>query len=105
MRRVLLDENLPLRLRLWLAGVDAVTVQHMGWKGVRNGELIRNAKAAGFDVLLTADRILASAPRTWLPLACVRVTSSDLARLQKSSDRISRACLETAPGTVAVVDI
>jgi hypothetical protein len=30
MRRVLLDESLPLRLPLWLSDVEAVTVQHMG---------------------------------------------------------------------------
>ncbi len=77
----------------------------MGWKGVRNGELVRSAKAAAFDVLVTADRALDSAPRNWLPLACVRVTSSDLARLRSGSERIGEACRAVALGTVTVVDI
>jgi predicted nuclease of predicted toxin-antitoxin system len=71
-RRVLLDENLPLRLRRWLPGVEAVTVEFMGWKGVRNGELVRRAQAADFAVLVTADRALAASPRAWSPLGCVR---------------------------------
>jgi predicted nuclease of predicted toxin-antitoxin system len=53
--RVLLDEDLDVRLRHHLGeGVDAVTVEHQGWKGLKNGELLRRA-AEAFDVLLTMD--------------------------------------------------
>lgn len=37
--RVLLDENLPRRLKRHFAeGIEAVTVQERGWSGKRNGE-------------------------------------------------------------------
>lgn len=52
-RRVLLDKNMPLSLRLLLKGVDAVTVELHGWKGVRNADLIGRALAHDFDVLVT----------------------------------------------------
>lgn len=53
--RVLLDEDLDVRLRHHLGeGVEAVTVEHQGWKGLQNGELLRRA-AEHFDVLLTMD--------------------------------------------------
>ncbi len=55
-RRVLLDENLPRQLADELADHQTSTVAQAGWKGVVNGELLRRAEAAGFEVLVTADR-------------------------------------------------
>ncbi len=55
--RVLLDEHLPHRLRhLFAPDVEAVTVAYLGWKGTRNGDLLRAAQDTGFDVLVTMDR-------------------------------------------------
>lgn len=53
--RVLLDEDLPLGLTRYLAPHQAEHVSERGWQGVSNGELLRAAVAAGFDVLLTGD--------------------------------------------------
>jgi predicted nuclease of predicted toxin-antitoxin system len=53
--RLLLDENIPIRLRQWLSEHEAVSAEYMGWKGVRNGQLLTLAEQAGFDQLLTAD--------------------------------------------------
>ena len=55
MRRVLFDENLPGRLKRDLPDFEILTVGEAGWKGVKNGELLRRA-AAEFDCFLTADR-------------------------------------------------
>ena len=54
--RVLLDECVPRRLRLYLTGHDVQTVQAMGWSGKKNGELLRLLAVQGFDALITADR-------------------------------------------------
>ena len=54
--RVLLDENLDWRLiRYFDADFQVTTVARLGWKGMRNGELLQGA-AAAFDVLVTMDR-------------------------------------------------
>ncbi len=53
--RVLLDENLPRKLKWRLEGVEAMTVPERGWNGVGNGKLLRRA-AQEFDALLTMDR-------------------------------------------------
>ncbi len=53
---MLLDENLPHDLRTLLKGHDVRTVAYQGWTALRNGELIRAAEDAGYDVVLTADR-------------------------------------------------
>ncbi len=55
---VLIDESLPKQLASALPGHNARTVVQMGWSGIGNGELLRRAAAAGFEVLLTADRNL-----------------------------------------------
>ena len=54
--RVLLDEQLPRQLVPYLASHDVRTVQQEHWAGLKNGELLKRAKAAGFDALLTADQ-------------------------------------------------
>jgi len=56
--RVLLDEQLPRHLARELRGHEVSTVQQKGWAGLKNGELLRRAADAGFEVFLTADRNL-----------------------------------------------
>ena len=53
--KVLLDENLPHRLRLFLPGHDVFTVDYLRWKGIQNGRLLALAAANGFDAMLTMD--------------------------------------------------
>ena len=40
MRRVLVDEYLPVQLHRWLEACEVRTVAFMGWKGRRNSELL-----------------------------------------------------------------
>jgi predicted nuclease of predicted toxin-antitoxin system len=54
--RILQDEQLPRRLARQLAPHQVRTVQQQGWAGLRNGELLRRAAAAGFEIFLTADQ-------------------------------------------------
>jgi hypothetical protein len=53
--KVLLDENLPHDLRHHLLGHEVFTVAYLGWRGTKNGELLRRAAVAGFDALVTMD--------------------------------------------------
>jgi Domain of unknown function (DUF5615) len=53
---VLLDEQLPRHLARELRGHDVSTVQQQGWAGLKNGDLLRSAADAGFEVFVTADR-------------------------------------------------
>lgn len=54
--RILLDESLPRQLASEFGDHEFTTVVQRGWAGLRNGELLRRAVAAGFGVLLTGDR-------------------------------------------------
>jgi hypothetical protein len=53
--KLLLDENMPHKLRLYLPGHEVFTSVYMGWAGIRNGDLLSRAAAAGFDAMLTLD--------------------------------------------------
>ena len=60
MKRVLIDECLPIQLHRWLAPIDARTVEFMGWKGKRDQDLLALAKGE-FEILLTGDGFFAQA--------------------------------------------
>jgi hypothetical protein len=53
--KLLLDECLPIDLRLLIQGHDVFTVAFMGWKGIKNGQLLALAGNNGFDALITTD--------------------------------------------------
>ncbi len=53
--KVLLDENLPHELRGLLTPHDVFTVAFLQWSGIRNGDLMRNAQAEGFECVLNFD--------------------------------------------------
>jgi predicted nuclease of predicted toxin-antitoxin system len=53
--KLLLDENLPHDLRHFLTGHAAFTIDFMGWKGLKNGELLERAAKEGFDALISLD--------------------------------------------------
>ncbi len=54
--RVLLDESVPHDLALALTGHEVTTVQARGWAGLANGVLLRAAREAGVEALVTVDR-------------------------------------------------
>ena len=56
--KILLDEQLPHRLRKHLPPHDVFTVDYMGWSGLKNGELLSIAEAEGFEVFVTGDKNL-----------------------------------------------
>jgi alkanesulfonate monooxygenase SsuD/methylene tetrahydromethanopterin reductase-like flavin-dependent oxidoreductase (luciferase family) len=56
--KILLDECFPLDFRHSFPEHDVHTVQWAGFKGKKNGELVRAADDAGYDALLTIDKNL-----------------------------------------------
>jgi predicted nuclease of predicted toxin-antitoxin system len=102
-RRVLLDENLPIRLKALLHMHDCRTVRELGWRGKKNGELIAIAEAK-FDVLLTADRNIpfqqSIARRS---LSIIVVAANTLTRLLPLQDRIVSAIDAARPGQFTVL--
>ena len=56
--RLLLDENLPKRLKQDFPAHKVFTVRDKQWNGITNGELLKLMLADGFHALLTFDKNL-----------------------------------------------
>jgi hypothetical protein len=56
--RLLLDENLPKRLKLDFPEHEIFTVRDKQWNGIKNGELLKLLLDNSFDALLTFDKNL-----------------------------------------------
>ena len=54
--KLLLDECVPRKLKNHLPAIDCQTVPEASLAGKKNGELLRLAELAGFEVLLTVDQ-------------------------------------------------
>ena len=53
---ILFDNGTPAPLRYALEGHVVVEAIERGWDRLANGELIAEAEAAGFELLLTTDK-------------------------------------------------
>lgn len=54
--KVLFDQGTPVPLRRYLRLHEVTTVYELAWSTLQNGDLISQAEAAGYDVLVTTDR-------------------------------------------------
>ena len=54
--RTLFDKNAPYPLRRYLSPHFVQTAAELGWGLLENGDLLRAAEDAGFDVMVTADQ-------------------------------------------------
>lgn len=101
MIRVLIDENLPRKLKAAL-NAEALTVPERGWGGIKNGELLRLA-ASEFDVLLTMDRGMAyqqNVSGLALCLIVLSAVSNDIDDLLPLADQVNEALDAASPGLV-----
>jgi len=62
--KVLLDEMLPIGVREFFPSHEVYSAAHAGFAGISNGEMIRRAIAASFDVVVSPDRGIPPS-RTW----------------------------------------
>jgi predicted nuclease of predicted toxin-antitoxin system len=91
--RVLLDEDLDIRLRHEFSDEHSVeTVQFRGWKGLENGELLE-AASGEFDVLVTMDDNLPEQQNLAiydLAVVILRAESKDLDDLARLIPEVER---------------
>lgn len=56
--RILFDQGTPVQIGLSLSAHSVRTAREQGWSALANGELLRVAEEAGFDLFLTTDKNL-----------------------------------------------
>lgn len=106
LKRVLLDENLPHRLRLLLPNHNVITVAFQGWVGISNGDLISAAEQAGFDVMVTADQGISYQQNlAGRRLALVVLSTNRRSLVIEHAERIETAIAEIEAGGFVFVEI
>jgi predicted nuclease of predicted toxin-antitoxin system len=104
--KVLLDHNIPVQLRKTLKGHLVLTTRSMGWDLLKNGDLIRVADDAGFDVLLTADqKMYEQQSHLERKLALVVLTRSERRALEQNADAIKAAVERAEPGGFELITL
>jgi len=94
--KILLDECIDWRLKDAFADSSVSTVQDEGWLGRKNGDLLRSAAAAGFQVFVTIDKNirfqqnLSEFPLIIVVLSSVRSTLRDLKPLVPKAQALLR---------------
>ena len=104
--RVLLDENLPHRLRDALAGHEVFTVRYQGWSGLKNGELLTAAERGGFAVFLTGDQTMPYEQNLAnITIAVLVLTAIEWHIIRRSLAVIQSAIETAAPGSHRIVEV
>ena len=101
MIKVLLDENLPRKLK-WAIDAEVITVPERGWSGVKNGKLLRMA-AEEFDVFITMDQGIEHQQNLKALDLCVfllSAVSNDIDDLLPLAPQINQCFSEAAPRIV-----
>lgn len=103
---MLCDESVPHDVAAAIVGHEVATVQGLGWAGAKNGTLLRAARGAGYEVLVTVDRNMEyqqNIPASGLALFVIRARPTRVPDLLPSIPALLQALPAAAAGTVAHV--
>lgn len=104
---VLFDNGTPRTLARFLIGGHAVTeARARGWEELENGELLNQAEAAGFEVLVTTDKNLSYQQNlTGRKIALVVLGQGRWSSMKPYVARIVAVVNAATPGSFVEVDI
>jgi predicted nuclease of predicted toxin-antitoxin system len=90
--KLLLDENLPKRLKSDFPDHQIFTVRDMGWNGKKNGELMKLLIENNFDALITFDKNLQfqqNFEKYQLPVIVLNASDNTYLTLQQLASKIN----------------
>jgi hypothetical protein len=103
---ILFDQGTPVGVRDSLHGHTVRTASEQGWSTLLNGELLREAEQAGFDVLLTTDKKLIYQQNLSVrKIAVVALGRNRWSLIQPMLERIRQAVEAAKPGSYTLVEI
>jgi predicted nuclease of predicted toxin-antitoxin system len=104
--RILFDQATPVPLRTYLSGHYVSTAAREGWDQLRNGELLRAAEAAGFELLVTTDQNMQYQQNlSTRRIAIVVLGKGNWPLIRPHLQRVIAVINAAGPGTFAEVDI
>jgi len=104
--RILFDHGTPAPLIPFLEGHTVTKAKDAGWDRLVNGELLKAAEEAGFEVLITTDKnIVTQQNLKGRAIAIVVLGNSQWRIVQRHVRKIASAVNAAQPGSYAKVDI
>lgn len=104
--RVLFDHSTPAPLRRYLKEHLITEAMERGWDTLENGDLLRRAEDAGFEVFLTADKnIRYQQNLSGRKIAIVELSTPRWPFIRGHVELVAAAVNVATPGTYSVVDI
>jgi hypothetical protein len=104
--RILFDQGTPEPLIPFLQGHTTTTAKVAGWDRLVNGELLKAAETAGFEVLVTTDKNMLSQQNLKTRIIAIVVLGNSQWRIvQRYVRKIATSVNATTPGSYAEVDI
>ena len=96
--RILLDECLPIPMRGCFTSHQCVAVSDRGWKGIKNGELLRLAEGQ-FDLFITADQSIGYQQNiSGRRIPILELSTKDLRRILAAASLLQSAIETIKPG-------
>ena len=104
--KILFDNGTPKPIARSLTGHVITYARGIGWRELKNGELIQRAEDAGYDVLLSTDKnIRYQQNLTGRKIALVIPGNQQWPMVRMHLDKVVAAVNAAMPGSVADVDI
>jgi hypothetical protein len=103
---ILFDHGTPRPLRDFLDHHTVKEAKQQGWDTLANGDLLKAAEAAGFDLLLTTDKNLSYQQNlSERKIAILVLGNAQWPLLRLNVGLVIKAVDAALPGSFAVVDI
>jgi hypothetical protein len=104
--RILFDQGTPAPLIPFLQGHTVTQAKDRGWERLVNGDLLKAAEEAGFEVLLTTDKNITAQQNLKIrAIAIVVLENSQWRIVQRHVRKIAIAVNGATPGSYSEVDI
>jgi len=104
--RILLDHGTPGPLIPFLTGHSVTKAKDAGWDRLANGELLKAAEEAGFDVLITTDKNMVTQQNLkGRAISIVALGNSQWRIVQRHVRKVASAVNAATPGSYAEVEI
>ena len=104
--KILLDECVPLQVRLALQNHEVTTAQRMGWGGIANGHLLDQAERADFKVFILADKNLRYQQNlSTRRIAILERWTNHRPTLEKHFAEIRASVEKLSPGEYSILEI
>jgi hypothetical protein len=104
--KILFDNGTPRPIARCLIGHEVIHARRIGWHELENGELIRRAEEAGYDLLLSTDKRIRYQQNLFhRKIALVVLGNQQWPSVRLHLDRVAAAVNAATPGSYTEVEI